>query len=58
MIRHAVFCNVLTRVSTSERAEVFERLSNLSMSLYGILSFESGPNRDFESKSTDYTDRL
>ena len=43
-------------MSTSERAEVFEGLSNLSMSLDGILSFEVGPNRDFEGKSPDYSD--
>ncbi|HCW85760.1 MAG TPA: stress protein, partial [Rhodobacteraceae bacterium] len=42
MILHAVFCNVLARVSTSERAEVFERLSKLSKSLDGVLSFEAG----------------
>ena len=56
MILHAVFCNVLARVSTSERAEVFERLSKLSMSLDGVLSFEAGPNRDFEGKSPNYSD--
>ena len=46
----------MARVSTSERAEVFERLSKLSMSLDGVLSFEAGPNRDFEGKSLSYSD--
>lgn len=55
MILHCVFCDFLPEVSGAARDALFEELSNLSLSLEGVETFEFGPNRDFEQKSQNFS---
>ncbi len=54
MILHSVYCNL--RCDSEPRAAfaLFRALEALCSKLDGALSFEFGPNRDFEAKSDAY----
>lgn len=54
MILHCVFCNFLSDAGHDQQQSVLDRLASFSRTLDGVLSFETGPNRDFENKSADY----
>ena len=54
MILHCVYCNFLRGGDPSEQEQVFRDLAAFSATLDGVLSFEFGPNRDFEGKSPEY----
>ncbi|WP_133488224.1 Dabb family protein [Aliiroseovarius marinus] len=51
MIIHCVFCQFRSDADPAETAEVLRDLAELCTDLPGVLSFEHGPNRDFEQKS-------
>ncbi len=54
MILHCVFCHLRDDVSDTELSGILTELASFSASLDGVLSFEFGPNRDFENKSADF----
>lgn len=54
MILHCVFCNIAPSTADKALAEVLDGLSALCDTLNGALSFEAGPNRDFEAKSPNH----
>lgn len=56
MILHAVFCQIREDVDPRAVFDVFEQLRMLCARLDGALSFEAGPNRDFEGKSAQFSD--
>ena len=51
MIVHCVFCQV---ADASLCSEVIGALEAFSCELPGVISFEGGPNRDFETKSPGF----
>lgn len=51
MIVHCVFCRVEDAVLC---AKVIDELETFSRSLAGVISFEGGPNCDFEHKSPGF----
>lgn len=56
MILHAVYCDFLPKISETDKNSIFQKLQTFSGTLEGVVSFEFGPNRDFEAKSKDYSD--
>lgn len=56
MILHCVFCSFRDDVSPALRSQIFRELSTFSQTLDGVIAFDSGPNRDFEGKSQEYSD--
>ncbi len=56
MFLHCVFCNFRENIFPKSRAYIFQELSLLSQRLDGVLSFDFGPNLDFEGKSQGYSD--
>ena len=56
MIVHCVFCRFRGDVPPAQRREVLDALREFSIGLDGVLSFEWGPNRDFENRSAGYSD--
>lgn len=56
MILHAVYCDFLPNISEADKTSIFQKLQTFSGALDGVVSFEFGPNRDFEAKSKDYSD--
>lgn len=54
MLLHCVFLKIRPETDHKAQAEVFAGLADLMEEVPGMLSFESGPNRDFEQKSQDY----
>jgi Stress responsive A/B Barrel Domain len=55
MIEHCVFCAIPATVSKADLADVMNRLGSLKEVVQGMVSFRSGPNRDYENKSGNYT---
>ena len=55
MIEHCVFCAIPVSVSEADVADVMKRLGGLKDQVEGMVSFRSGPNRDYENKSGKYT---
>ncbi|MEM9436311.1 MAG: Dabb family protein [Pseudomonadota bacterium] len=51
MIVHCVFCEVADAAAC---AAVIADLEAFAAGLEGVVSFEGGPNRDFEAKSPDF----
>ncbi|KUP91992.1 Dabb family protein [Tritonibacter horizontis] len=51
MILHCVFCNLRADAPPAAVTTVLEQLRRFSLSLYGVVAFDAGPNRDFEMKS-------
>lgn len=56
MFLHCVFCNFRENISPKSRAYIFQELPLFSQRLDGVLSFDFGPNLDFEGKSQGYSD--
>lgn len=59
MILHCVFCDFIRDVGktgTDGGGELLQELKDFSLSLPGVLSFDFGPNRDFEKKSPNHSD--
>lgn len=54
MILHCVFCQFDATAPEVARQEVLEDLRTFSLTLPGVLSFDFGPNRDFEQKSQEF----
>lgn len=54
MILHSVYCNLRSDVESGAATAVFRELDKLCKRIGGVLSFEYGPNRDFEAKSPEY----
>jgi len=54
MIQHIVMLNVRPDTSETDLRTVMDGLRDLGPSIPGFLSFQHGPNRDFEQKSLDY----
>ncbi len=55
MLAHCVFLKVLATHDHNDTEEVLGTLGQLSTEVEGMLSYEYGPNRDFENKTKDYT---
>ncbi len=55
MIEHCVFCQIRSDVTSASLADVMERLASLLPIVDGLVDFRTGPNRDFENKSGEYT---
>jgi len=53
-LQHIVMLNLRQDASGDELADVMEGLAALGAEMPGFLSFQHGPNRDFEQKSQDY----
>lgn len=56
MILHAVYCDFLPTIENDQKQSIFNKLSALCDRLDGVLSFDAGPNRDFEGKSQKFSD--
>lgn len=56
MILHCVFFSFRADAPDPDRRLVLSQLAELCGRLDGVISFETGPNRDFEAKSADYRD--
>ena len=56
MILHCVFCNFQDEITLTQRTSIFEELRSFSQNLDDVLAFDSGPNRDFENKSPNFSD--
>lgn len=54
MLLHCVFCKFRLDADASAQTEVIEALATFARSLEDIMSFDHGPNVDFEGKSPDY----
>lgn len=54
MILHCVFCKSAKTATAGEWSEVMRALADLTDTLSGASEFQSGPNRDFENKSSAY----
>lgn len=54
MILHCVFCQFDATAPEVARQEVLEDLRTFSLTLPGVVSFDFGPNRDFEQKSQEF----
>ncbi|WP_439142555.1 Dabb family protein [Planktotalea sp.] len=54
MILHSVYCNLRSGVQSNAVTAVFQELDTLCKRIDGVLSFEHGPNRDFEAKSPQF----
>jgi hypothetical protein len=54
IIVHCVFCSFRKDVSPVDRTRILQELCDFSATLTGVLSFDFGPNRDFEKKSQAY----
>lgn len=55
MLAHCVFLKVLPTHDPEDTETVLRALGGIADDVDGMLSFESGPNRDFEQKTPDYT---
>lgn len=58
MIKHCVFVNFRSEISSEARKDIFAKLSELVEEIDGMIDFAAGPNRDFEKKSQDFSDGL
>lgn len=54
MLRHCVFLNFDAAHSVDERMKILAELGALVEEVDGMVSFEFGPNLDFEQKSPNY----
>jgi hypothetical protein len=54
MIEHCVFFSPRADVPDAQIDEVMHRLESLKSQVDGMLGFRSGPNRDYENKSSRY----
>ena len=54
MIIHCVFCNFKADVSEEDRSAIFKELEAVCARFDDVVSFEAGPNLDFEKKSQDH----
>ena len=55
MLMHCVFLKVLPTHDTADTEEVLRALGQLKDEVDGIVSYEWGPNRDFEDKTAEHT---
>ncbi len=51
MLIHCVFCNIRPDAPRADLAAVYADFASLVGVVPGMLSFQSGPNRDYENKS-------
>ena len=54
MLAHCVFLKVSPSHDTADTEAVLKALGDLKAEIDGLLSYEYGPNRDFENKTGDY----
>lgn len=54
IIQHIVLLHLKPDTPADELVDVMESLAKLGADIPGFLSFQHGPNRDFEQKSQDY----
>lgn len=55
MIIHCVYCKMPDNVDIGERAAVMAELAAMQDKIDGMLSFEAGPNRDYEGLSAGFS---
>jgi len=55
MLKHCVFLNFKPEINPEVHKAVFETLADLQNEISGMLSFNYGPNHDFEQKSESYS---
>jgi len=55
MLAHCVFLKVSPAHDIADTEDVLHALGELKDEVDGILSYEYGPNRDFENKTAEYT---
>lgn len=56
MLLHCVFCQIPADADRKELAEVYAVFTSLVPRIDGMLSFQCGPNRDYELKSAAFTE--
>ncbi|MEM6479221.1 MAG: Dabb family protein [Pseudomonadota bacterium] len=54
MIAHCVFCDIREGAPAHNLDALFAQLGTFARGLEGVISFDAGPNRDFEAKSARY----
>ncbi len=55
MIHHCVFCKIPEDVDPEERDAVMAGLAALGSEIDGMVSFDAGPNRDYEGRSAGFS---
>lgn len=56
MLIHCVFCAIRPDANRADLAAVYDVFAGLVPVIDGMISFHAGPNRDFESKTPQFTD--
>ena len=56
MLIHCVFCTIRPDANRGDLAAVYDVFAGLVSVIDGMISFDAGPNRDFELKSPQFTD--
>jgi heme-degrading monooxygenase HmoA len=56
MLIHCVFCDIRPDAPRADLDAVYASFAALVGRVDGMLSFQSGPNRDYEAKSARYTE--
>lgn len=56
MLLHCVFCQIPADADRKALAEVYAAFASLVPRIDGMLSFDCGPNRDYEQKSAAFTE--
>ncbi len=51
MLIHCVFCDLRDDAPEAELADIYRSFAGLCAEVEGMLSFQAGPNRDYEAKS-------
>lgn len=54
MLLHCVFCDLPETTPQAELTAIYRSFAGLVGKVDGMLSFQSGPNRDYERKSQNY----
>jgi hypothetical protein len=54
MLKHCVFLNFRDDVPVADRSAVLQGLGDIMPEVPGMISYDSGPNLDFEGKSPAY----
>lgn len=56
MLIHCVFCAIRPDADRAELAAVYAAFAALVPKVDGMISFNAGPNRDYESKTPEFSD--
>lgn len=56
MLIHCVFCAIRADADRDDLTAVYKDFADLVPVIDGMISFDAGPNRDFEAKTAQFTD--